>query len=148
MPDRPYIRFIKPCRLSRLLAALTFVLVLIGGHRSSWAARIPAPMCTPDAQSMAAPLQRTPTSAAEIRRENSCPAVFGPSWEILSTRPTLPIDWHMSAADPLWISQTALKASRAPCVSLMELIESQASDRTGFSNEIFRPPIFGYLLFE
>jgi hypothetical protein len=125
------------------MAAVLFVLVLIGGHNSSWAARIPAPMCTPDAQSMAAPLQRTPTSAAEFRRENGCPTVFGPSWEILPSRPTLPVDWHMSAADPIWISHVALKAARAACVTLMAQLEPQTSDRAGFSHEIFRPPISG-----
>jgi hypothetical protein len=146
MPDRPRIRFSKPCRLTRLWAAVLFALVLLGAQRSAWAARIPAPMCTPDAQSMAAPLQRTPTSAAEIRRENGCPSVFGPSWEILPSRPTLPIDWHMSTADPLWISQAAVRAPRAPSVSLMGPVDSHDSERAGFSNQIFRPPIGDLLL--
>ncbi len=147
MPDRPYIRFSRPCRFSRLVAALLFVVVLVGAERSTLAARIPAPMCTPDAQSMAAPLQRTPTSTAEIRRENGCPAVPGPSWEILPSRPTLPIDWHMSTADPLWLSQVSVKAPRAQYVSLIGPIESQDFERAGYSNQIFRPPI-GRLLLE
>ena len=141
MPDRPAFRTFEPCRVSRLLAALLFLLALFGGPRLALAARVPAPMCTPDAQSMDAPLQRTPTSAAEIKRGAGCPTLQGPGWEISPTRRNLPADWYLPVADPLWVSQTVVKAARAPCVSLMLPVEPPGSDRMGFSNEIFRPPI-------
>jgi hypothetical protein len=124
---------------------LSFLLVVFGSGRQALGARIPAPMCTPDAQSMAAPLQRTPTSAAEFKREPVCPSVSGRAWEILPAEPSLPLDWYQSGAEPLWISQTVIKAARAAFVSLVVPVELENAERTGFSTGVFRPPKFGVL---
>jgi hypothetical protein len=142
MTDRPDLRPSIARRMARLLAAVVFVSVILGGQHSAFAARISAPMCTPDAQSMPAPLQRTPVSSAEIRGGTGCPISQGPSWEILSNQPKLPIDWYQPVTDPLWIAQKLARMAPAACVSLAGPTEPKGPNRLDFASDIFRPPRF------
>ncbi len=139
MRSRSTPSFATCLRIYRLVAAASFVLILLGSQRLALAARVPAPMCTPDAQSMPAPLQRTPTSAAEIR-SNGCPAVQGPSWEALPNQPSMPLNWYQCAADPLWIGQAILRASKAITIAMPPETEPQRLIGGGFVTEAFRPP--------
>ena len=141
MPDRPASCAIEFRRLRWLLRVATVVLVVLIAPGAVWAARIPAPMCTPDAQSMAAPLQRTPTSAAEIRRVPSCPLVGGSNWEIFPERKVPSPNWYLSAADPVWISGTLIRVGETSCFVSKFPVDGQELIRTELSSEIFRPPI-------
>ena len=123
---------------ARLLALVSFALTFFGGSHAAFAARVPAPMCTPDAQSMAAPLQRTPTSTAEIKG-GSCPSIQDSSWDVLPKQPNVPHDGYQSIGDPLWIGETAARACKATVVSL-SLVPNERLDEPGFSGQVFRPP--------
>lgn len=125
-------------RLARWLALMSFLLVLIGTARSAHAARVPAPMCAPDAQSMPAPLQRTATSDAEIKR-GGCLTVLGPSWDVLPNRSDLPINWHQFVGDPLWLGQLCVRAPKGVASSTVEF-QSIQEERPGHGVGVFRPP--------
>ena len=125
-------------RLMRLVALVSFLLVLVGRMHQANAARAPAPMCAPDAQSMPAPLQRTATSDAEIKRD-SCPTGVGPSWDVLPDHPSIPTTWHQFVGDPLWLGALRVRAPRAVMVSL-EPDYSFQGEIPGFTSGVFRPP--------
>lgn len=141
MPDRPASCAIKSRRLRWLLHAAIAALVVLIAPRLVWAARIPAPMCTPDAQSMAAPLQRTPTSSAEIRRGPGCTLLSGSNWEILPNRKVPSPNWYLSTADPVWISSAFIRAVGTNYTISILPIDLQDVKRTEISSDIFRPPI-------
>jgi hypothetical protein len=127
-------------RIARLVALVSFLLVLLGGTNEAHAARPPAPMCAPDAQSMPAPLQRTATSDAEIVR-GACPSAQGPSWSVLPDYPSRPINWYQFVGDPLWLGETSLRAPKAAAVTLKPDQPLQA-ENGGFAGDVFRPPRF------
>ncbi len=124
--------------LARLVALAAFVMVFIGGASNAHAARAPAPMCTPDGQSMPAPLQRTALSEAEIRRD-TCPGALGPSWDVLPDHPSLPINWTQFAGDPLWVGELSVRAPRAAIAEFVGY-ETPQVQQSGFASNIFRPP--------
>lgn len=127
-------------RMARLLALVSFLLVLVSGTHRAYAARPPAPMCAPDAQSMPAPLQRTATSDAEIRR-GSCPTTLGPSWDVLPNQPNLPLNWWQFVGDPLWLCEVSVRAPHA-AVTRFAVVEPRVTERPGVANGVFRPPEF------
>ena len=129
----------RHCRIPRLIAVISFALVLFSAQHLALAARIPAPMCTPDAQSMPAPLQRTPTSPAEIRRD-ACSVDQGPHWDVLPNQSPLPLNWYQSAADPLWIAQPFLKPVKAASLLSPSTAQTRSLDRAGYCDQIYRPP--------
>jgi len=125
----------------RLLVFASFIVVLALCTRPALAARVPAPMCTPDAQSMPAPLQRTATSVAEIRR-GACLSVQGPSWDILPERPSLPVNWYDFVGDPLWLAATSIRAFKGKAILLPQM-QAESADRQELTGEVFRPPKCG-----
>jgi hypothetical protein len=141
MPDRVVFRLIRLRRHWPLLRIVALVLTVLVSPKLAWAARVPAPMCTPDARSMAAPLQQMPTSAAEITRPMPCVSVHGNGWKLLPQYPNQPPSWNESVADPLWLSCVDLKASAADLVRWVSPVSWEHSARPGYAGEIYRPPI-------
>jgi hypothetical protein len=123
---------------ARLVALVSFLLVFVGGIANSHAARAPAPVCTPDGQSMPAPLQRTALSGAELRR-GTCATATGPSWDVLPEHPSLPVNWSQFAGETLWVGDLSVRAARGVVVSLAAY-EAIHVTRPGFASSIFRPP--------
>ena len=123
-----------------LLAAVAFSFVLLGTESVAWANRIAAPMCTPDAQSMPAPLQRTPTSDAEIQRVPPCPSVETAGWDILPQTPDIPNDWNLPASDPIWLTPELPMVVPARLLDAFVLNRIPNSNRVGYANGVFRPP--------
>ena len=129
-----------PARATHLLAAVAFFFVLLGMQSPAWASRVVAPMCTPDAQSMPAPLQRTPTSDAKIQRVPDCPSVDNPGWDIVPQVPDVPTNWNLPASDPIWL------AGDVPLVPPVVGLDSftpysvARAGCAGYPSGVFHPP--------
>ena len=140
MSNRPWHSQRVSRQASRLLAVFTLFFVLLSAERSALASRIVAPMCTPDAQSMPAPLQRTPTSDAKIQRESSCPTADNAGWDVLPQSTPIPINWNCPVSDPLWLGLDMPVVSPADRIDTFRLKKAPKTDRIGYSSGVYRPP--------
>lgn len=124
---------------SRLVFGVVLALIMFGAGETAWAARVVAPMCAPDGQSMPAPLRRTPTSDAKIRRAVTCPALDSPASALLPDEPSVPPNWNLPACDPLWLADSAPHVSSAQ--QMVQTLDERGAPRLRLeSPEVYRPP--------
>lgn len=117
---------------------LAFV-VVFSASETAWAARVVAPMCAPDGQSMPAPLRRTPTSDAKIRRATTCPTLDSSASALLPGEPSVPANWNLPACDPLWLMDSAPNVSSAQQM-VQALDERKTPSLRQAGPGVYRPP--------